>query len=32
VLGTTALASVVVTRRAARQRERSDRAVCDGQR
>jgi tellurite resistance protein TerC len=31
VLGTTALASVVVTRRAARERERSDRAVCDGQ-
>jgi tellurite resistance protein TerC len=32
VLGTTALASVLVTRRQARQRERSGRAVCDGQR
>jgi tellurite resistance protein TerC len=31
VLGTTALASVLVTQRQARQRERSDRAVCDGQ-
>jgi predicted tellurium resistance membrane protein TerC len=32
VLGTTALASVLVTRRQARQRERSDRAVCGEQR
>jgi tellurite resistance protein TerC len=32
VLGATALASVLVTRRQTRQRERSDRAVCDGQR
>jgi predicted tellurium resistance membrane protein TerC len=31
VLGTTALASVLATRRQARQRERSDRAICDGQ-
>ncbi|HET7247092.1 MAG TPA: TerC/Alx family metal homeostasis membrane protein [Streptosporangiaceae bacterium] len=32
VLGTTALASVLATRRQARQRERSDRAVCGEQR
>jgi tellurite resistance protein TerC len=31
VLGTTALASVLATRRQARQRERPDRAICDGQ-